>query len=292
MERGLDVCPKCGHHLRIDAEKRVAYFLDAEDQAPVGEEIKPRDPLKFKDDQSYPKRISAAQSTTGSSEALVVKEGKLLGLPLVVCVFEFAFMGGSMGSVVGERFSQAAKLAIEKKCPLVCFSASGGARMQEGLFSLFQMAKTSSLIAQMKAAGIPFVSVLTDPVYGGVAASLANLGDVIIAEPNAMVGFAGPRVIEQTVREQLPTNFQTSEFLLEKGVIDMICPRSELRPRVGKLLQMLQNRRLPEAQSRLPAPLASETEAQDSSGLANHASSTANSKPADTNSDHVPPSAS
>jgi len=170
-----------------------------------------------------------------------------LGLPVIVCVFEFQFMGGSMGSVVGERFSIAAKAAVEHNYPLICFSASGGARMQEGLVSLFQMAKTASLVARMRAASVPYISVLTDPVYGGVAASLANLGDIIIAEPNTMVGFAGPRVIEQTVREQLPVNFQTSEFLLERGVIDMICPRVELRSRIAKLLQKLQNKRLPDA---------------------------------------------
>ncbi len=248
LERALDVCPTCGHHLRVNATKRLQYFLDEGPYQLLGEDVRTQDPLGFTDQKTYPQRISAAQSKTDSTEALVVAQGNLKGQSVVVCVFEFEFMGGSMGAVVGERFAIAVKHSIAKGFPLVCFSASGGARMQEGLFSLFQMAKTSSMIAQLRAASLPYISVLTDPVYGGVAASLANLGDIIIAEPNTMVGFAGPRVIEQTVRETLPTNFQTSEFLLNRGVIDMVCPRIELRTKISSLLQKLMNIRLPKEQ--------------------------------------------
>ncbi|MGE6790759.1 acetyl-CoA carboxylase, carboxyltransferase subunit beta [Pseudomonas guineae] len=236
LEKTLDVCPKCNHHMRINARARLDIFLDAEGREELGAELEPVDRLKFRDSKKYKDRIVGAQKQTGEKDALVAIRGTLEGMPIVTCAFEFSFMGGSMGAIVGERFVRAANAALEQRCPLVCFSASGGARMQEALISLMQMAKTSAVLARLREEGIPFVSVLTDPVYGGVSASLAMLGDVIVAEPRALIGFAGPRVIEQTVREKLPEGFQRSEFLLEHGAIDMIIHRAELRPRLARLL--------------------------------------------------------
>lgn len=245
LEKSLDVCPKCQHHMRIDARKRLDIFLDKEGREEIGADIEPVDRLKFRDSKKYKDRLSAAQKQTGEKDALVAIRGTLMNNPIVTCAFEFSFMGGSMGAVVGERFVQAANVALEQRCPLVCFSASGGARMQEALISLMQMAKTSAVLARLREEGLPFVSVLTDPVYGGVSASLAMLGDVIVAEPKALVGFAGPRVIEQTVREKLPEGFQRSEFLLAHGAIDLIIPRAELRSRLARLLAQLQHLPVP-----------------------------------------------
>lgn len=224
LEKTLNVCPKCDHHMRIDARTRLDIFLDAEGREELGADLEPVDRLKFRDSKKYKDRLAAAQKDTGEKDALIAMSGSLEGNPIVACAFEFSFMGGSMGAIVGERFVRAANVALEKRCPLVCFSASGGARMQEALISLMQMAKTSAVLARLREEGIPFISVLTDPVYGGVSASLAMLGDVIVGEPKALIGFAGPRVIEQTVREKLPEGFQRSEFLLEHGAIDMIIP--------------------------------------------------------------------
>ncbi|GIZ13574.1 acetyl-CoA carboxylase, carboxyltransferase subunit beta [Pseudomonas sp. NCCP-436] len=245
LEKTLDVCPKCNHHMRIGARARLNLFLDADGREEIGADLEPVDRLKFRDSKKYKDRLSAAQKQTGEKDALVAMKGTLEGMPVAVCAFEFSFMGGSMGAIVGERFVQAANVALEQRCPLVCFSASGGARMQEALISLMQMAKTSAALARLREEGLPFISVLTDPVYGGVSASLAMLGDVIVAEPKALIGFAGPRVIEQTVREKLPEGFQRSEFLLEHGAIDMIIPRNELRPRLARLLAQLMNRPSP-----------------------------------------------
>jgi len=242
MERSLDVCPKCGHHMRINARRRLDAFLDPEPRVEIGAEIEPQDVLKFKDSKRYRDRLTQAQKSTGERDALVVIHGKLKGHPLVAAAFEFGFMGGSMGAVVGERFVRAVDICLEERIPLVCFSASGGARMQEALSSLMQMAKTSAALAKLNKKGLPFISVLTDPTMGGVSASLAMLGDVNIAEPNALIGFAGPRVIEQTVRETLPEGFQRSEFLLQHGVIDMIVDRREMRDRVGNLLAIFTHR--------------------------------------------------
>ena len=250
LEKTLDVCPKCNHHMRIGARRRLDLFLDAEGREELGADLEPVDRLKFRDTKKYKDRIVAAQKQTGEKDALIAMSGTLEGMPIAVCAFEFSFMGGSMGAIVGERFVRAANAALEQRCPLVCFSASGGARMQEALISLMQMAKTSAALARLREEGLPFISVLTDPVYGGVSASLAMLGDVIVAEPKALIGFAGPRVIEQTVREKLPEGFQRSEFLLEHGAIDMIISRDELRPRLARLLAQLMNRPSPVA---LPA---------------------------------------
>jgi len=239
MERNLEVCPKCGHHNRIGARRRLDLFLDPEPREEIAAELEPGDPLKFKDSKRYKERISAAQKKTGEKDALVVLRGQLKGRDLVAAAFEFGFMGGSMGSVVGERFVQGVNVAIERRCPMVCFAASGGARMQESLFSLFQMAKTSAALKRMSGRGLPFISVMTDPTMGGVSASFAMLGDVNVGEPGALIGFAGPRVIEQTVRETLPEGFQRSEFLLEHGAIDMIIDRREMRDRLGNLLSIL-----------------------------------------------------
>ena len=236
LERNLNVCPKCDHHMRIGARLRIEYFLDPESQTELDASLEPEDPLKFRDSKKYRDRISQAQKKTGEKDALVTVSGKLLGQPVVVCAFEFGFMGGSMGSVVGERFSRAAGYCANAGVPLVSFAASGGARMQEALFSLLQMAKTSAALAVLGEKKIPYVSVLTDPTTGGVSASLAMLGDVNIAEPKALIGFAGPRVIEQTVRQKLPAGFQRSEFLLDHGAIDMIVDRRELRAQIGDLL--------------------------------------------------------
>jgi acetyl-CoA carboxylase carboxyl transferase subunit beta len=245
LERNLQVCPKCEHHLRIGARQRLDFFLDPDSQQELAANLESQDPLKFRDSKRYRDRLAQAQKKTGEKEALVAATGTLFGRPVVACAFEFAFMGGSMGSVVGERFSRAARHAAENNMPLVSFAASGGARMQEALFSLLQMAKTSAAIAELGAKGIPYISVLTDPTTGGVSASLAMLGDVNIAEPNALIGFAGPRVIEQTVRQTLPEGFQRSEFLLDHGAIDMIVDRRELRAQIAELLAKFEHRSAP-----------------------------------------------
>ena len=236
LERNLLVCPKCGQHLRINARKRLKIFLDEGSSEELFSEIAPIDRLKFKDTKRYKDRLETAQKATGEKDALLVFSGKLFGIDLIASSFDFSFIGGSMGAVVGEKFAKAVDLAIKRRVPFVNFAASGGARMQEGLTSLMQMAKTSTALAQLAEAGLPYISVLTDPTTGGVSASLAMLGDVIIAEPNATIGFAGRRVIEQTVRQQLPEGFQKSEFLLKHGAIDMIVPRSKLRPIIAQLL--------------------------------------------------------
>jgi len=240
IETNLNVCPKCTHHLRVGARRRLELFLDPEPRDEIGANVAPLDVLKFKDTKKYKDRLSESRAATGETDALVAMAGALKGAPLVACAFEFGFMGGSMGSVVGERFVRAANVSIERGIPLVCFSASGGARMQEALFSLMQMAKTSAVLTRLGERGIPYISVLTDPTMGGVSASLAMLGDVIIAEPKALIGFAGPRVIEQTVREKLPEGFQRAEFLLEHGAIDMILDRRQMRDRIADLLAVLQ----------------------------------------------------
>jgi acetyl-CoA carboxylase carboxyl transferase subunit beta len=239
MERNLDVCPKCTHHNRIGARRRIDTFLDPEPREEIAANLESLDPLKFKDSKKYKDRLSQAQKSSGEKDALVVMRGQLKGMDLVVAAFEFSFMGGSMGSVVGERFVRAVSVALERNIPLVCFSASGGARMQESLFSLMQMAKTSAALERLQKRGLPFISVMTDPTMGGVSASLAMLGDVNVAEPNALIGFAGPRVIEQTVREKLPEGFQRSEFLVEHGAVDMIIDRRDLRDRIADLLSIL-----------------------------------------------------
>lgn len=238
IENNMNVCPKCSHHMRIGARRRLDLFLDPAPREEIGEGLYPVDPLKFKDSKKYKDRISDAQKNTGEHDALVVLKGQVKSQPLVAGAFEFSFMGGSMGSVVGERFVRAINVCLEEEIPFVCFSASGGARMQEALLSLMQMSKTSAALARMGEQGIPFISVLTDPTMGGVSASFAMLGDIIIAEPKALIGFAGPRVIEQTVRETLPEGFQRSEFLLEHGAIDMIVDRREIRDSIGNLLSM------------------------------------------------------
>lgn len=239
LERNLQVCTKCNHHMRIGARTRLLAFLDESPLEEIGQDIEPRDFLKFRDSKKYKDRLAAAQKSTKESEALLVMKGCLKELPLVAAAFEFRFIGGSMGSVVGERFLRGAQRALQDSIPLVCFSTSGGARMQEALMSLFQMAKTSAVLERMREQRIPFVSVLTDPTTGGVSASLAMLGDVNIAEPRALIGFAGPRVIEQTVRETLPEGFQRSEFLLEHGALDMIVERKDLRDVVHRILCIL-----------------------------------------------------
>ena len=248
LERNLQVCPKCENHMRIGARKRLQFFLDPDSQTEMSAGLESEDPLRFRDSKKYRDRIVQAQKKTGEKDALITVSGTLLGHPVVVCAFEFAFMGGSMGSVVGERFSRAADYATENNMPLISFAASGGARMQEALFSLLQMAKTSAALARLGAAGVPYVSVLTDPTTGGVSASLAMLGDVNIAEPGALIGFAGPRVIEQTVREKLPEGFQRSEFLLDHGAIDMIIDRRQMREQIADLLAKFERRPSPIAQ--------------------------------------------
>ncbi|WP_191603392.1 acetyl-CoA carboxylase, carboxyltransferase subunit beta [Marinomonas algicola] len=242
LEKNLDVCPKCEHHMRISARKRLDIFLDKEGRVEIAAELEPEDKLKFKDSKRYKDRLISSQKATGEKDALIAMEGTLNGMPVVAVSFEFNFMGGSMGSIVGERFIQAVNVCLEKNIPLVCFAASGGARMQEALISLMQMAKTSAGLEKMKQQGIPYISAMTDPVFGGVSASLAMLGDLNVAEPNALIGFAGPRVIEQTVREKLPEGFQRSEFLLDKGALDMIIPRHEMRDRLYNILSMLTNK--------------------------------------------------
>ncbi len=245
LEKNLGVCPKCNHHGRVAARERIDQLLDAEARYEIGSEVVPVDSLKFKDTRKYPERLSAALEETGETDALVVMQGSIKSVPLVVAVFEFEFMGGSMGSVVGERFVRGVRVAYENRVPFVCFTASGGARMQEGVSSLFQMAKTTAVLQELSKARLPFVTVLTDPTMGGVSASFAMIGDIVIAEPGALIGFAGPRVIEQTVREKLPEGFQRAEFLLEKGAIDMIVDRRRLKDELPGLLALLQREPLP-----------------------------------------------
>ncbi len=247
LERNLGVCPKCSHHMPIGARERLEQFLDADSASELDRDIEPIDALKFRDSKKYADRIKAAQKQTGERDALISMHGRLKGMPVVAVAFEFRFMAGSMGAVVGEKFARAAETALEQRMPLVCFCASGGARMQEALFSLMQMAKTSAALGRLRAAGLPFISVLTHPTTGGVSASLGMLGDINLAEPMALIGFAGPRVIEQTVRETLPDGFQRSEFLLAHGAVDQIVDRREMRERIGTLLALL---------TRVPRPLA------------------------------------
>lgn len=245
VERNFNVCPKCAHHMRIGARRRLEYFLDPDSEEEIGSGLEPLDPLKFRDSKRYRDRINAAQKATGEKDALVAAKGKLFGRDIVVCAFEFKFMGGSMGSVVGERFCRAAAVSADTNAPLISFAASGGARMQEALFSLLQMAKTSAALAVLGERGIPFISVLTDPTTGGVSASLAMLGDVNIAEPKALIGFAGPRVIEQTVRQKLPEGFQRSEFLLDHGAVDMIVDRRHMREEIADLIAKFEHQPQP-----------------------------------------------
>ena len=242
LERNLDVCPKCNHHMRVFGRKRLQMFLDDAPMEEIGANLVPFDKFKFKDSKKYKDRLLQAQRNTEEKDALIVLKGKVKGVPVVAAAFDFRFMGGSMGAVVGERFLKAATVALEEKIPLVCFSASGGARMQEALFSLMQMAKTSAVLAKLAKNQVPYISVLTDPTMGGVSASFAMLGDIHIAEPKALIGFAGPRVIEQTVGEKLPEGFQRSEFLLEHGAIDMVVDRRDLRDRIASLTLMLSNK--------------------------------------------------
>ncbi|MEZ9036437.1 acetyl-CoA carboxylase, carboxyltransferase subunit beta [Vibrio cyclitrophicus] len=245
LEENLEVCPKCNHHLRMSARHRLDSFLDKGERVEIASEYEPQDLLNFKDLRRYKERLAVTQKSTREKDALVVMEGKLLGLPVVACAFEFSFMAGSMGSVVGARFVCAVEAAIDANCGLVCFSASGGARMQESLMSLMQMSKTSAALNRLSSASLPYISVLTDQTLGGVSASLAMLGDINIAEPKAIIGFAGRRVIEQTVREKLPQGFQRSEFLLEHGAIDMIVDRREMRKRIGGLIAKMTNTTIP-----------------------------------------------
>ncbi len=239
LEKNLDVCPKCEHHMRVNARRRIDIFLDDANREEIAADLEPVDRLKFKDSKRYKDRLAAAQKGTNENDALIVFRGTVKESPVVVAAFDFEFLGGSMGSIVGEKFVRAVNAAIENSCPLVCFSASGGARMQEALFSLMQMAKTSAALEKLKEHRLPFFSVMTDPVYGGVSASLAMLGDINVAEPNALIGFAGPRVIEQTVRQKLPEGFQRSEFLLEHGALDMIVERKDMRDTIQRLMTKL-----------------------------------------------------
>ena len=242
LEKNLNVCPKCGDHQRIGARARLDGLLDPEGRFEIGSEIQPVDSLKFRDLKKYPERLDEARAETGESDALIVMQGAIKSFGVVCAAFEFDFMGGSMGSVVGERFVRGVRVCIEQKLPYLCFTSSGGARMQEGLFSLAQMAKTTAVLTELSARRLPFLTVLTDPTMGGVSASFAMLGDVVLAEPKALIGFAGPRVIEQTVRQKLPEGFQRAEFLLEKGAIDMIVDRRQLRDKLHGLLALLQGR--------------------------------------------------
>jgi acetyl-CoA carboxylase carboxyl transferase subunit beta len=247
LENNLHVCPKCAFHNRLTARQRLDLFLDPEGRAELASEVVPIDPLKFKDSRKYSERLEEAEKTTGETDALVVMQGSVRAVPMIAASFEFGFLGGSMGSVVGERFVRAVQACCDEELPFICFTATGGARMQEGLLSLMQMAKTTAALHQLSAARQPFISVLTDPTMGGVSASFAFIGDVVIAEPGALIGFAGPRVIEQTVRETLPEGFQRSEFLLEKGAIDMIVDRRQMRDRVARLVTLLKREPAPEA---------------------------------------------
>lgn len=241
LEKNQDVCPKCNHHMRIPARRRLDNFLDKADREEIAENLEPSDPLKFKDSKKYKDRITQAQKSTDEKDALIVMKGLLKDKPVITCAFVFQYMGGSMGSVVGEKFVRAVEISIKENRPLICFSASGGARMQEALLSLLQMAKCSAALARLSERGIPYISVLTDPTMGGVSASLAMLGDIHIAEPKALIGFAGPRIIQQTVRETLPEGFQRSEFLLEHGAIDMVVNRLDMRDRISSILKLLHN---------------------------------------------------
>jgi len=261
LEKNLDVCPKCNHHMRVTARRRLDIFLDAEGREEIAAELEPWDRLKFKDTRRYKERLTQNQKATGEKDALVVIRGSTLNVPLVACAFEFNFLGGSMGQVVGEKFVRAANIALEERIPLVCFSASGGARMQEAILSLMQMAKTAAVLERMKQEGIPYISVLTDPVFGGVSASLAMLGDLNIAEPKALIGFAGPRVIEQTVREKLPEGFQRSEFLLEHGAVDMILHRHHMRERIASVLAKFCQLERPEAEAPIEFEVSEKPEA-------------------------------
>ncbi len=245
LEKNYDVCPKCDHHMRIGARRRLDIFLDKDEREELATDVLPVDRLKFKDVKKYKDRLSSAQKTTGEKDALVAMKGTLKGMPVVASAFEFAFHGGSMGYVVGERFTRAAQIALEERRPYICFSATGGARMQEALISLMQMAKTSAVIERLKQAGVPYISVMTDPVYGGVSASLALLGDINAAEPGARAGFAGPNIIEQTIRQKLPKGFQRSEFLLDHGAIDIIIDRREMRDKIASLLAKLTHQQQP-----------------------------------------------
>ncbi|MFP7721261.1 acetyl-CoA carboxylase, carboxyltransferase subunit beta [Lysobacter sp. A3-1-A15] len=247
LEENLEVCPKCNFHMAIRARARLKSLFDDGSMQEIAAELGPTDVLKFKDQKKYGDRIKAAQKSTGERDALIAMRGTLKQRPLVACSFDFAYMGGSMGSVVGERFARGAETALELGCPMVCFSATGGARMQESLFSLMQMAKTAAALGRLRAAGLPYISVMTHPTTGGVSASLAMLGDINLAEPEALIGFAGPRVIEQTVRETLPEGFQRSEFLVEHGAIDQICDRRELRERIAQLLALMMKQPAPPA---------------------------------------------
>ena len=244
LERNAEVCPKCGHHMRITARRRLDLFLDESGRTELFPELETVDRLKFKDKKRYRDRLTSAQKSTGEKDAIIAYRGSLQGLDVVAIAFEFNFHGGSMGYAVGEKFTRAAGVALENGIPLICFAASGGARMQEALISLMQMAKTSAVIERMKAAGVPYVSVMTDPIYGGVSASLALLGDINVAEPDARAGFAGPNIIEQTIRQKLPRGFQRSEFLLEHGAVDMIIPRAEMRDTLARVLSKFTNRQL------------------------------------------------
>lgn len=261
LERNLDVCPKCGHHMRIGARRRLDMFLDEQGRTELFANLEPVDRLKFKDKRKYRERLTQAQKATGERDALIAMRGCLKGAEVVAVAFEFDFHGGSMGYAVGEKFTRAATLALEERLPLVCFAASGGARMQEALISLMQMAKTSAVIERMKQAGVPYISVMTDPIYGGVSASLALLGDLNVAEPDARAGFAGPNIIEQTIRQKLPKGFQRSEFLLEHGAIDMIIPRQEMRDTLARVLSKLTGQILADPDG---AEVATEVEAVDS----------------------------
>lgn len=239
LERNLNICPKCDYHMRISGRKRLEIFLDKSGREELAADVEPKDRLKFRDAKKYKDRLAAAQKETGEKSALVVMHGTLYGMPIVAVAFDFMFIGGSMGAAVGEKFARAAEVSLQNKIPLICFSASGGARMQEGLISLMQMAKTSAALAKLAEQAVPFISVLCDPTTGGVSASLSSLGDVMIAEPGAIIGFAGRRVIEQTVRQKLPEGFQRSEFLLEHGAIDMIVKRKDMRAKIAKILAKL-----------------------------------------------------
>ena len=245
LEKNAQVCPQCGHHNRLDARARIERLLDPEGRFEIGAEVLPTDPLKFKDSRRYTERLSDAATATGETDSLVVMQGGIKSVSVVVAAFEFDFMGGSMGSVLGERFVRGVQTAVEQRLPFLCVTASGGARMQEGLFSLMQMAKTTAALTKLSDAGLPFISILTDPTMGGVSASFAFIGDIVIAEPGALIGFAGPRVIEQTVRQKLPEGFQRAEFLLEKGAVDMIVDRRKMRDKLVRLLTMLQRRPAP-----------------------------------------------
>ena len=245
LEKNAQVCPQCGYHNRLDARARIGMLLDPEGRFEIGAEVQPTDPLKFKDSRRYTERLSDAATATGETDSIVVMQGAIKTVPVVVAAFEFDFMGGSMGSVLGERFVRGVQTAVEQRLPFICVTASGGARMQEGLFSLMQMAKTTAALSKLSEAGLPFISILTDPTMGGVSASFAFIGDIVIAEPGALIGFAGPRVIEQTVRQTLPEGFQRAEFLMQKGALDMIVDRREMRDKLVQLLTMLQKRPAP-----------------------------------------------